>query len=311
MPRSPDSPRLTRGFFTVARWFATAWLLFCLLGIVLGLGLAGTGCRKTEVAPTNPAPGAAPMAHPALAWIEDATDTVGLNFVHDVGPVGSYFMPESLGSGVAILDFDDDGRMDVFLLQNAGTNSTAKHQLFHQEKDGRFRNVSSGSGLDLSGRGMGVAVGDVDNDGKPDVFITEYDRVRLFHNRGGGTFGEITAEAGLDNPHWGMSAAFFDYDRDGWLDLIIVNYVDYSASMKCPDAQGKPGYCGPSGFPGTIPRLFHNLGVRGGQIRFEDATLNAGLGKLAGPGLGVVCADANGDHWPDLLIANDGHVNRI
>src|SRR5439155_8971060 len=108
---------------------------------------------------------------------------------------------------------------------------------------------------------------------------------------------------------WGMSAAFFDYDRDGWLDLIVVNYVDYSPSMKCPDAQGKPGYCGPSGFPGTISRLFHNLGARGGGIRFEDVTMNAGLGKLVGPGLGVVCADVNGDRWPDVLIANDGHVN--
>jgi hypothetical protein len=215
-------------------------------------------------------------------------------------------MPESLGSGAAIFDFDGDGRMDVFLLQNAGTNSTSKHQLFHQENDARFRDVSSGSGLDLPGRGMGVAVGDVDNDGKPDVFITEYDRVRLFHNRGGGKFSEITREAGLDNPHWGMSAAFFDYDRDGWLDLIVVNYVDYSFSMKCPDAQGKPGYCGPSGFPGRSRGCSTTWVLAGEFVRRRDA--ERGLGKLAAPAW-VVCADANGDHWPDLLIANDGHVN--
>lgn len=275
----------------------------------MGLLLAGTGCRKAAEAIPTPVTATAPIAHSGPTWLEDATEAIGLKFVHDVGPVGSYFMPESLGSGVAIFDFDGDGRMDVFLLQNAGTNSTAKHQLFHQKSDGRFSDVSSGSGLDLLGRGMGVAVGDADNDGQPDVFITEYDRVRLFHNRGGGKFSEITREARLDNPHWGMASAFLDYDRDGWLDLIVVNYVDYSPSMKCPDAQGRPGYCGPSGFSGTIPRLFHNLGARGGGIRFEDVTLNAGLGKLAGPGLGVVCADANGDRWPDLLIANDGHVN--
>jgi hypothetical protein len=309
MTRRPDFAG-TAGDLTIHRsWFSTALIPFSLLGIALGLLFAGTGCGKTTEAPTSPPTARAPVAQPAPAWLEDGTEVMGLNFVHDVGAVGNYFMPESLGSGVAIFDFDGDGRMDVFLLQNAGTNSTSKHQLFHQESDGRFRDVSSGSGLDLPGRGMGVAVGDVDNDGQPDVFITEYDRVRLFRNTGGGKFAEITRDAGLDNPHWGMSAAFFDYDRDGWLDLIVVNYVDYSPSMKCPDAQGKQGYCGPSGFPGTISRLFHNLGARGGGIRFEDATLNAGFGKLAGPGLGVVCADANGDRWPDLLIANDGHVN--
>jgi len=296
-------------FMRVRSWCPTAFLPLSLPGIVLGLLLVGTGCRKTADAPPIVTTATAPITRPGQAWLEDATEKLGLNFVHDVGPVGTYFMPESLGSGTAIFDYDGDGRMDVFLLQNAGTDSTAKHQLFHQESDGRFRDVSTSSGLDLPGRGMGVAIGDVDNDGKPDVFITEYDRVRLFHNRGAGKFTEMTREAGLDNPHWGMSAAFVDYDRDGWLDLIVVNYIDYSPSMKCPDAQGKPGYCGPSGFQGTVSRLFRNQGARGGGIRFEDVTVSAGLGKLAGPGLGIVCADANGDRWPDLLIANDGHVN--
>jgi hypothetical protein len=282
------------------------------LGAAALFVVAGIGCGKTGDTPPTPAASStatSPAPPPGQAWLEDATEKVGLKFVHDVGPVGKYFMPESLGSGAAIFDFDGDGRMDVLLLQNAGTNSGSKHQLFHQENDGHFADVSAGSGLDLPGLAMGVAVGDVDNDGKPDVFITEYDRVRLFHNQGEGRFREMTREAGLDNPHWGMSAAFVDYDRDGWLDLVVVNYIDYSPSMKCPDAQGKPGYCGPSGFQGTVSRLFHNLGARGGGIRFEDVTVPSGLGKLAGPGLGVVCVDANGDHWPDLLIANDGHMN--
>ena len=142
------------------------------------------------------------------------------------------------------------------------------------------------------------------------MFITEHDRVRLFHNRGGGKFSEITREARLDNPHWGTSAAFFDYDRDGWLDLIVVNYVDYSLSMKCPDAQGKPGYCGPSGFPGTISRLFHNLGARGGGIRFEDVTLQRGVGEAgrrrAWASFARTPTEITG---PTSLIANDGHVN--
>jgi len=277
-----------------------------LVGVVLGLLIAGMGCRKS--AETSPAPTAPTVPLPP-AWVEGVTEKVGVNFVHDVGPIGTYFMPEQVGSGAAIFDFDSDGLMDVFLLQNAGSNSTSRHQLFHQENDGRFREVSAGSGLDLPGLGMGVAIGDVDNDGRLDVFITEYDRVRLFQNRGGGKFHEITQEAGVTNSHWGTSAAFFDYDRDGWLDLIVVNYVDYSPTTKCHDPQGKAAYCGPSGFPGTVSRLFRNLGARGGGIRFEDVTVPSGLGRLAGPGQGVVCVDANGDRWPDLFIANDGHVN--
>src|SRR5262245_62148755 len=126
---------------------------------------AGAGCDKSvELSPASPAPSVSPRT----AWLEDVTEPAGVTFVHEVGPVGSYFMPESLGSGAAIFDFDNDGRMDVLLLQNAGTNSTARHQLFHQESNGQFRNVSAGSGLDLAGRGMGVAIGDVDNDGNPD-----------------------------------------------------------------------------------------------------------------------------------------------
>lgn len=267
---------------------------------------AVTGCRRQ--ADLNGI-GAAPAVPAGGPWVEDATGAWGVDFVHDVGPVGTYFMPESLGSGVAIFDFDEDGRMDVFFLQNGGTQSASRHQLFRQAEDGRFRDVSEGSGLDLPGRGMGVAIGDVDNDGRPDVFLTEYDRVRLFHNQGGGRFAEITEAAGLDNPHWGMSSVFFDYDRDGWLDLAVVNYIDYSPSMKCPEAQGTPGYCGPSGFQGVVPRLFRNRGAEGKGIRFEDATVRAGLVRLAAPGLGVFAADFNGDRWPDLLIANDGHVN--
>src|SRR5438477_11727707 len=193
-------------------------------------------------------------------------------------------MPESVGSGAAIFDFDGDGRMDLFLLQNAGTNSNSRHQLFHQENDGRFRNVSAGSGLDLPGLGMGVAIGDVDNDGHPDVFITEYDQVHLFRNLGGGKFSDITAESGIANPNWGTSAAFFDYDRDGWLDLIVVNYVDYDPTKPCGGVVGRLDFCGPHAFPGTVAKLFHNRGATratpGDAARpseFDDVTVEAGL----------------------------------
>ena len=169
---------------------------FRLPGIITCLCFNTVGCHKLETpGPTSPT-AASTLAQPASPWLEDATERLGLNFVHDAGRVGTYFMPESLGSGVAVFDFDADGRMDILLLQNAGTNAPARHQLFHQDADGRFRDVSSGSGLDLPGLGMGVAIGDIDNDGLPDVFITEYDRVRLLHNRGAGRFTEITRPAG-------------------------------------------------------------------------------------------------------------------
>jgi hypothetical protein len=230
-------------------------------------------------------------------------------------------MPQIMGSGAALLDYDNDGRLDVYLIQNGGPKSQSTNRLFHQEADGRFKDVSAGSGLDIAGYGMGVAVGDVNNDGWPDVLITEYGGLRLFLNNGNGTFTDVTKAAGLESVHWSTSAAFFDYDRDGWLDLVVVNYVDYSPSRPCGDAR-KPDYCHPNAFGGTVTKLYHNLGAlkariedRGSKaaalVRFEDVTLKSGLGRLPGPGLGVVCADFDGDGWPDVFVANDSKANRL
>src|SRR5262249_7188369 len=153
---------------------------------------------------------------------------------------------------------------------------------FRQGADGRFTDVSAGSGLDVAGYGMGVAIGDVNNDGYADVLVTEWGRVRLFLNNGNGTFTDITHEAGLDNPHWGTSASFVDYDRDGWLDLVIANYVDYDRTAECASTGGRSEYCHPSTFHGTIAKLYHNLGrvksSTSGAVRFEDVTLKSGLG---------------------------------
>ena len=280
---------------------------FLLAGLLLALiGLAGLqlSCQRAD------SPASASSSAPASPWFEDVTEKMGLRFVHDAGPVGDYFMPQQVGSGAALFDFNKDGRLDVYLLQNGGPRSTAVNRLYQQMPDGRFTDVSKGSGLDIVGHNMGVAVGDVNNDGWPDVLVTQYGGVQLFLNNGDGTFRDATEMAGLSNPSWGTSAAFFDYDRDGWLDLVVVNYVDYDPTWPCTGPYGQPDYCAPKTFHGRVSRLFHNGG--GGSWRgFRDVTEASGLGRLPGPGLGVVCADLSGDGWPDIFIANDGKPNHL
>jgi hypothetical protein len=251
----------------------------------------------------------------------DVTRDVGLSFVHQVDQGTPYFMPRSVGSGVALLDYDDDGRLDVYLLQNGGPGSQATNRLFQQQPDGTHLDVSEGSGLDVDGYAMGVAAGDVNNDGRIDVLVTEYGRARLFLNDSEGPrprFRDVTLEAGLENNAWGTSTAFVDYDRDGWLDVVLVNYLNYDPSRWCADGAGRQDFCGPDAFPGRVAKLLRNLGPAGADpeqsaafVRFEDVTVTSGLAAQAGPGLGVFCADFDGDRWPDILVANDGKPNHL
>jgi enediyne biosynthesis protein E4 len=263
--------------------------------------------RPPATAPDQTAPG---PTEPA--WFEDVTDEMGLVFVHDAGPTGVYFLPQVIGSGAALFDMDNDDRLDIYLIQNAGPGSGITNRLFRQRDDGRFEDVSKGSGLDIAGNGMGVAVGDVNNDGWADVVVTDYRGVRLFLNNGNRTFTEVTKAAGLVDIHWGTSASLIDFDRDGWLDLVVVHYVDYDLSQKCTGTSARTDFCHPKIFQATVTRLYRNLGPQpDGKPRFKDVTATSGLATRPGPGLGVVCADFDGDGWPDIFIANDAKPNHL
>ncbi len=276
--------------------------LWLTLGVLLVL-LAGGAALLW---PRHAGDGAEP-APPGEPWFRDVTDEVGLDFVHDDGDLSQYRVTQIIGSGVAVFDFDGDGRPDLYLLTNGGPQSGSVNRLYRNMPDGTFKDMTAGSGLGVAGHSMGVAVGDVNNDGWPDVLVTQYGGVRLFLNNGDGTFRDATESAGLKNPGWASSAAFFDYDRDGWLDLVVVNYLDYDPALPCPGANGEKDYCAPHSYRGTVTRLFHN---RGGG-RFEDVTVAAGLARAPGPGLGVYCADFDRDGWPDIFIANDGKPNHL
>ena len=307
-----------------------------LILIVLGLGI-GMACwnvrsgRISSRAKTLPA---SDSNRPASATLfEDATLGAGISFFLDPGPLALYEVPQIMGSGCAFLDFDQDGRLDIFLVNQAGgagypdlhelpqsAASKPISRLFRQQADGSFTDVTRGSGLDVVGVGMGVAVGDVNNDGFPDICVTYFRGTRLFLNRRNGTFADISEPAGIDNPLWGTSCAFLDFDRDGWLDLFVANYIDYHTGRRCSDSSGEREFCPPSVFAGTSHKPFRNesgtlLDSRSEEttenpgVRFSDVSRSSGIALHRGLGLGVVSADFDGDRWPDLFVANDQGAN--
>lgn len=282
----------------------------CTLFLVV---LSACGCRPERPDVPNPTEEVVPAEATGPPWFEDVTLASGLRFNHDPGPIDeSHFMPQIMGSGAALFDANGDNRLDIYLVQNGGPKG-ARNVFYLQQQDGSFQDASAGSGLDVAGYGMGVAIGDVDNDGRADVLLTEFGATRFFRNEGQGRFRETTKESRIDNPAWGTSASYLDYDRDGWLDLIVVNYLNLDPRQICRDASGRRSYCHPNTFPGTATRLYRNRGLDSSSrwLGFEDVTTATGFGSRLAPGLGVVCADFTGDGWPDVFVANDGKANHL
>lgn len=254
---------------------------------------------------------------PPAVTFTDIASAAGITFVHDNAWSPEKYLIESMGAGCAWIDYDQDGLMDLYLVNGAATKVYSPKQplrsaLYRNQGDGTFKDVTISAGVAAEGLfGMGVAVGDYDNDGFPDLYVLGYDRCILYHNNGNGTFSDVTAQAKVDNRGlWASSAAWFDYDKDGFLDLIIATYVDWTPERNfyCGDqGPGMRAYCHPNVFHGQPARLYHN----NGNGTFTDASQSSGVGPKAANGLGVVTFDYNNDGWQDIFISNDAQPNHL
>ena len=260
------------------------------------------------------APALASAAGPAFT-LADATQAAGLGaFRHNTGAYGAKFLPETLGPGCAFLDYDNDGWLDILLMNGCDWPGHRRRRstpaLFRNNRDGTFTDVTRAAGLDLELYGMGVAVGDFDNDGFPDLFLSCVGQSRLLHNNGRGRFVDVTARAGLlGRESFSTSALWFDYDRDGLLDLFVCNYVQWSPARDifCALDGRNKSYCTPEAYRGATCWLFRNRG----NGTFEDVTARSGIFDPTSKSLGVALLDINGDGWPDLFVANDTRPNKL
>jgi hypothetical protein len=246
--------------------------------------------------------------------LTDVTTAAGIQFRHNSGAYGGKLLPETLGSGCAFLDYDADGWQDILLIngmdwpQHKRQRSTLR--LYRNNRDGTVTDVTHRAGLDVEMYGMGVAVGDYNNDGFPDILVTCVGQNRLFRNSGKGTFTDVTHSSGLDNRlGFSTSALWFDYDRDGLLDLFVCNYVKWSAEhdVFCSLDGKHKSYCTPEAYRGETCWLFHNRG----DGTFEDVTAKSGIFDTSSKSLGVAMLDYDRDGWPDLLVANDTQPNKL
>jgi enediyne biosynthesis protein E4 len=265
------------------------------LGVALG---AATTLRMRDV-----------YAASAPFFEEVPPSSSGIQWVHENAMSENRYLPETLGPGCAFLDFDCDGWMDIYLVNSGpcdfwSPSKLPRNALYKNNRDGTFTDVTEKAGVTGGTFGMGVAVGDYDNDGWPDIFVTSYGHCILYKNGRDGTFTDVTDKAGIATPGWTTSAVWFDYDNDGRLDLFICSFVDYGAKQKlaCGDNQlGQHYYCIPRVFRGTHSYLYHN----NGDGTFTEVSKGTDIGKAIGKSLGVVATDVNNDGRMDLFVAND------
>ena len=278
----------------------------CLLAALL-LGVL-VACRSSETGSEGP-------------WFIDVASETGLAFTHQSTRTDDYSYPEVIGSGVALFDSDNDGDLDVFLVQGrpgaaALEAKELRSRLFRNDLESgatgprlRFVDVTEQSGLSVSGHGMGVAAGDYDNNGCVDLYVTSLERNWLMRNDCRGSFADVSAESGAQDSGWSVSAGFVDFDRDGWLDLFVGHYLTWTPALNTPcyGSSGRRVYCAPKVYRAQQSRLYRNN--RNGT--FADVTSATGLATQFGPALGVSTADFDGDGWMDLYVANDGEENQL
>jgi enediyne biosynthesis protein E4 len=316
----------------IARAFRWSALAFALLAVGVGIGLY-LWTRKPAAAPAQLTQLSAPVgkqlavAEIPQARFTDATSAAGITFAHNNGAYGEKLLPETMGGGVAFLDYDNDGRQDLLFVNStdwpwrrASDKPAPTMALYHNQGDGRFRDATAGSGLDVSFYGMGVAVGDYDNDGHVDVFISAAGTNHLFRNHGNGTFTDVSGEAGVAGvpEQWSTSCAWIDYNNDGRLDLFVCNYVRWSKEIDLEVGYKLVGvgraYGQPMNFEGAYPYLYRNEG----DGRFTDVSAESGVqvknpvtGVPSAKALGVAPVDIDQDGWIDLVIANDTVPNFV
>jgi hypothetical protein len=283
-------------------------------------GATNAGATTASPSPdasASPSPSATLPPLPAKfaeVTFTDVTSQSGIRFKHNNGAFGKKYLPETNGSGCAFLDYDNDGWQDVLLINSTSFADAPKKvnsvmALYHNNQNGTFTDVTAEAGLAKPIYGQGVAVGDYDNDGFVDIFVTALGQSRLFRNGGNGKFTDITAKAGLTSPgYFSSSAAFFDYDKDGKLDLFLCNYVEWSpeTDVFCSLDNVNKSYCTPERYQGQSSRLYRNIGGK-----FVDVTEKAGLLDPTGKSLGVAIVDYDRDGWPDIFVANDTQPNKL